>query len=866
MTRLADALADRYRLERELGAGGMATVYLAEDLKHGRRVAIKVLKPELAAVIGAERFVREIRTIAALQHPHILGLIDSGEVQGTAYYVMPFVEGESLRDRLNREKQLPVADAVRIASEVAGALDYAHRHGVIHRDIKPENILLHDGQALVADFGIALAASSAGGSRMTETGMSLGTPHYMSPEQAMGEREITARSDIYALGCVTYEMLVGEPPFTGPTAQAIVVKVMTEDPRALTSQRRSIPAHVEDAVTTALEKLPADRFASAHEFAVALGDGGVAHSRTTVSRRAAPRSTTSRDARTWWIGAVVCLLAFVLGWLAHRPSTAAPGSVQFEIQPDSGYEMVGRPAISPDGSVIAFWATLGESVDLFIRQAGELKLHRLARTTDGDNASFSPDGAWIGYTAGGNLLKIPVVGGVPVIIAKVPDLVLGTSWSPDGFVLFANGIEGAIYRVPVSGGTPELVLRPDTGQLTFPQSLPGGERLLITQFTGAGNTPRWRVYDLKGHRMGPSHEGGLPHYVSPGRIVYGDAGFRLVAQWVAPKNFEPVGVPEVIADSVRYDLSLGLPNFAMSPNGSVVIQPSRGSGPPLEILDRTGRVTNLVLSGGWAPRFSPNGRQIAFAKASDLWIFDRDAGTTRRLTTDSADNNDPQWSPDGQWIAYSSRRDSMRKDLYVQPSDGSGESRRILRRPLSQWTSDWSRDGEWLVFTDLHGPSQYDIWMVPARGGDPAPWIVTNFDEMGARVSPNGRWAAYTSNETGRYEVYIQSFPKPGTKILVSVDGGVHPVWRPDGRELYYWAAGGGPLIRVRTNNLIAVSLTWGSRPAIVRRDTLFRAPYVISPQANYDVDRDGQHFVAVLGVEAENRLNVHLNALGPPP
>src|SRR6186997_126099 len=248
----------------------MATVYLAEDLKHRRNVAIKVLRPELAAVIGADRFVREIQTIAALQHPHILGLIDSGEVNGTAYYVMPFVEGESLRDRLDREKQLPITDAVRMATEVASALDYAHRHGVIHRDIKPENILLHDGQALVADFGIALAVTQAGGARMTETGLSLGTPHYMSPEQAMGEREITPRSDVYALGAVLYEMLTGEPPFTGNTAQAVVARVLTENPRPLTTQRHTIPRNVESAVLTALEKLPADRFATAAEFAEAL--------------------------------------------------------------------------------------------------------------------------------------------------------------------------------------------------------------------------------------------------------------------------------------------------------------------------------------------------------------------------------------------------------------------------------------------------------------------------------------------------------------------------------------------------------------------------------------------------------------------
>ena len=275
LPRLSTALSDRYRIERELGAGGMATVYLAHDLRHDRKVAIKVLRPELAAVIGAERFLSEIRTTANLQHPHILPLHDSGEADSFLFYVMPFVEGESLRDRLTREKQLPVADAVRIASEVAGALDYAHRHGIIHRDIKPENILLHDGRALVADFGIALAATSAG-SRMTETGMSLGTPHYMSPEQAMGDRELTPRSDIYALGAMTYEMLLGEPPFTGPTAQSIVAKVVTEEPAPIAPRRRSVPEAVQGAVLTALEKLPADRFATAAEFAAAMGGTGAA--------------------------------------------------------------------------------------------------------------------------------------------------------------------------------------------------------------------------------------------------------------------------------------------------------------------------------------------------------------------------------------------------------------------------------------------------------------------------------------------------------------------------------------------------------------------------------------------------------------
>src|SRR5689334_7234623 len=263
LDQLRAALADRYRLERELGVGGMATVYLAEDLKHHRKVAVKVLKPELAAVLGAERFVQEITTTAALQHPHILPLFDSGEAGGFLYYVMPFIDGETLRARLDRETQLGIDETVKITVAIAEALDYAHRHGVIHRDIKPENILLQEGRPMVADFGIALAVSAAAGGRMTETGLSLGTPHYMSPEQATAEKEISARSDIYSLGSVAYEMLTGDPPHTGASAQQIIMKIITEPAAPVTSVRKAVPRNVAVAVSRALEKLPADRFESA---------------------------------------------------------------------------------------------------------------------------------------------------------------------------------------------------------------------------------------------------------------------------------------------------------------------------------------------------------------------------------------------------------------------------------------------------------------------------------------------------------------------------------------------------------------------------------------------------------------------------
>ena len=291
-SRLNAALEGRYAIQRELGEGGMATVYLAKDLKHNRHVALKVLKPELAAVVGGERFLAEIETTANLQHPHILALFDSGEADGFVFYVMPYVEGESLRDKLDREKQLGVKDAVAITQKIAGALDYAHGNGVVHRDIKPGNILLSEqGEPLVADFGITLAVAQAGAGRITETGLSLGTPHYMSPEQATGDRDVDPRSDVFALGCVLYEMLAGEPPFSAPTAQAVLVRILTTEAPAITSVRRTVPPHVGAALAKSLEKLPTDRFADAAEFASALGDEGFAYEPKAFTKAAAPAAS-----------------------------------------------------------------------------------------------------------------------------------------------------------------------------------------------------------------------------------------------------------------------------------------------------------------------------------------------------------------------------------------------------------------------------------------------------------------------------------------------------------------------------------------------------------------------------------------------
>src|SRR2546428_2871533 len=352
LERLGAALAERYAIERQIGAGGMATVYLARDLKHDRAVALKVLRPELAAVLGIERFLSEIRVTAHLQHPHILPLFDSGQVGGLIYYVMPHVEGESLRRRLEREKQLPIEEAVRLASGIASALDYAHRHGVIHRDIKPENILFQDGQAVVADFGIALALSAAAGSRLTETGLSLGTPQYMSPEQATGDRLIDARSAIHSLASVLYEMLAGEPPHTGPTVQSVIAKVLTDRPRPLRQLRESVPPHVEAAVLKALAKVPADRFQTAAEFVDALARP--AWALATPGRLGRP---ALRDVAPWAVAGLATGLAL---WVSLRPRPEPPARpvARFTLAlPLSAPLAEAGPAraLFPDGSRIVDW-------------------------------------------------------------------------------------------------------------------------------------------------------------------------------------------------------------------------------------------------------------------------------------------------------------------------------------------------------------------------------------------------------------------------------------------------------------------------------------------------------------------------------
>ena len=547
--RLAAGLVDRYRVERKLGEGGMATVYLAEDLRHRRRVAIKMVHPELSAVLGSERFLKEIELTASLQHPHILPLFDSGAAEGLLYYVMPYIEGESLRARMERERPLPVQDAVRITKQVAQALDYAHRHGIVHRDIKPENILLHEDSALVADFGIALAVQSAGGSRLTQTGLSLGTPQYMSPEQAMGERHVDARTDIYALGAVAYEMLAGEPPFTGGTAQAIVAKVITEKPAPLSSHRDTVPAHVAAAVHVALSKLAADRWASARDFATALEEGGrvtmPVAGRSTVALSTPQPARLGRFAALGAVAAATLALGAVLGrgigahpmpggQLIYLDANGVLYRVRFDAQRgrlEGAPEPVADQVRMPIGGVIVFAAS--RSGDIAYRASPAVNGIRrsLIRVDRAGHvlplplpidaySSFrvSPDGRrmvleqTVEGADGGNIFVLSIGDSVMRPFART-----GISnypvWSPDGRrVAWSRLLDGErdIVWQDVDGADSARVMLRRPGEQWQVEFVPGTDRALVREGNATGGPQN---LDIVGFR--PGSDSVFPFAVRP---------------------------------------------------------------------------------------------------------------------------------------------------------------------------------------------------------------------------------------------------------------------------------------------------------------------------------------------------------------
>jgi serine/threonine-protein kinase len=883
---LAPALADRYRIERELGQGGMATVYLAEDLKHHRKVAIKVLRPELAAVLGSDRFLREIETTASLRHPHILPLFDSGAApKGTSsrqdddqgrsvtgqqgsgeiallYYVMPYVEGESLRDRLDREKQLPLDDTLEIAREVADALSYAHTRGVIHRDIKPENILLESGHAVVADFGIARAITSAGGERLTQTGMAIGTPQYMSPEQAAGEKDLDGRSDLYALGCVLYEMLAGQPPFTGPTVESVVHQHLTVEPPSITRLRPAVPTEIAGALQRALAKTPADRFNPVAQFSDALRRLAV------PAPVAAPRPAW----RTAIVTSAVIGVGILVALFALRGGSPSPLPVvgrTTQVTREPGLEV--DAAISPDGQLVAYASGPTTGMQIFMRQVAGGRTVQLT-SDSGGNARWprwSPDGRRIAYQTNDGIYTVPALGGPPRLVVRSPEgaytfgasftSLTGLAWSPDGTRLAYAGGYGSsrLFVVNADGGEP--VALATISEVNSPAWSPDGRHIAVVSgnpififgsayFGNSGTSSLWLVAVDSGTPRRLTQGTYLdtsPQWTPDSRAIL-FASNRGGSRDLFRLRVAPDGTPE--AEPERMTTGLDAQTFTLTPDGRHLAYARLRSTSniwavpaPRPGAATTSDATALTTGDQIIERLdvSRDGRWLVFDSdrggSIDLYKMPTAGGEATQLTTDSAAEFSPSWSPDGKRIAFHRIRNGNR-DVYTMESDGTGQTQRTSGAE-QELDAEWSPSGDSLVVEMIETESTGNslLAIVPLNGGI---MKILPSDVQGDFPvwSPSGDVIAYHTIDGIRLIT-----PTGGdTRLLVDntrdKSEAFYADWSSDGSTLYYLArADSGWMIR-------SVSSQGGTSRILVRLDDPTHQP------TRYGFRSDGRAFYVTLG------------------
>jgi serine/threonine-protein kinase len=849
----------------------MATVYLAEDLRHGRKVAVKVLLPELAAVLGAERFLSEIHVTAGLQHPHILPLFDSGQVEGQLFYVMPYVEGESLRSRLDRERQLPIDDALRIAHEVASALGYAHRHGVIHRDIKPENILLHDGHAVVADFGIALAVTSAGGGRLTQTGLSLGTPQYMSPEQATGEREIDARSDLYSLAAVTYEMLAGETPHTGNTMQAVIARMLTERPRNVRSLRPSVPEEVAAALDTALERIPADRWHSIEEFERAL-DGRIMQ----VTKSGGVRQTMLRKpVAVGWRArlkdpvilalASVAIVASAIAAISllRRPALQEEPTARFLLTLPRGTRLSAGTqnvfAMSPDGKLIVFRGRDSTARDrLFLRRLDETRVTPLPGTEGSFSVWFSPDSRWIGFIGTQGIRKMLVSTRDIVNVGTVKGIYGGSDWTPGGDLIISMN-SGRLFVIPENGG-PERKLCGPSGDAMLAQVEPlvlaDGDHVL---FGGAMNT------SFSGSRLGvaslstgectlfdvPAID---PVGVANGIVTFATSGGVIMGARFNERSNKVEGNAVPLISDVDINQTTGAAQASMSRTGTLLYLNSSAQTEIVKV-DLAGHTQPILAEQRvYAyPRYSPDGRRIAVAVATsaqrDIWLIDAGSGTVSRLTSGGFINDRPEWSPDGKRVLYRTAR-GARSSIWWRAADMSdNESPLISDEHDDYYEAVLSPDGKSIIYQQDTAGSNVMMQSLSASA-KPVPLAASEYLESMPRVSPDGKWLAYVLDVSSAEEVFVQPYPGPGARVQVSSGGGSEPVWSRNGQKLFYRD----------DQNVTAVSFRTTSGFEVTGRQIVFPDLFVKRslPHANYDVSPDGSSFLFLKPTSDNEAVVVH--------
>ncbi|HVS31363.1 MAG TPA: protein kinase [Thermoanaerobaculia bacterium] len=860
-----------------IGAGGMGEVYRARDTRLDRTVAIKILPSHLSATPEVrERFDREARTISRVTHPNICTLFDVGHQDGISFLVMELIEGETLADRLARGP-LPLRDVLRIGAEIAAALERAHREGIVHRDLKPGNVMLARSGAKVVDFGLSKqdVSSIAGVSNgatvhkpITEEGTVLGTLHYMAPEQLEG-KPADARTDLFALGVILYEMTTGRRPFNATSRTGIIALILEHDPEPVSALQPMTPPALEQVVRTSLEKDPEQRWQTAHDVRLQLQ---AISSGETASRRAHPakRPATLREWIAW--GAALAGLAAAMFFAARGERNgggAFPVRLSIIIPSEHVLPELIHTALSPDARRVAYIApTASADSMLWVRPLGGFEARPLAGTEDASFPFWSPDSRFIAFFAEGKLKKIPAEGGAVQRLADAP-AGRGGTWSRDDVIVFAPTLRGPLHRVAATGGKSSPAIEvPDVwpGTRRWPSFLPDGKRFLY--FAVGIERPRG-IYmasldDPEERHVTDSLTQAV--FVEPGHLVTAREGV-LVAQAFDPDARQVSGPLVAIGESVATSIGFNFADFSLARDGTIAFKESDIATSQLTWFDRRGAMLGTVGKPGvfLAMRLSPKNDRVLVIRADpgtrtgDVWVEEIGRDAPQRLTFRDRQTRGLAWSPDQQHIAYGQSPGNTPLDVFRKPVGDPSQEQPVITNPSLEMPNDWSPDGKYILAQQIRDGTLWDLVIAPADGKEPEKtWIGGPFNEMTGRFSPDGEWVAYVSNESGRNEVYVRPFPGPGTATRVSHDGGVMPVWRRDGRELFFLS----PRLE-----LMASAVTRGATLSFAAPAVLFR-PAVTNLFIEVDVfdaAADGERFLvnARVGNQVVNRLNILMNWRG---
>jgi Tol biopolymer transport system component/predicted Ser/Thr protein kinase len=820
-----------YEIVGSLGAGGMGEVYKAQDSRLGRTVAIKVLPQHLASSPQLkQRLEREAKAVSSLSHPHICALYDIGHQEGLDYLVMEYLEGETLGERVSRGP-LPNEELFRFAIQIADALDKAHRQGVIHRDLKPGNIMLTKDGAKLLDFGLAkadvptgtgssLSVSPTVSQALTAEGTILGTYQYMAPEQLEG-READARSDLFAFGCVLYEMTTGQRAFTGPSQASLIGSIMHKEPPPVSQMQPMAPPALDRVIQACLAKNPEERWQTAHDVLLQLRwiqeGGSVAGVPAPVAAR-----RRGRERIAWALSGVAALaaIAFAVGFVGRAPEPAEP--VKFQVMPAADMASVGSPRISPDGRHLAFSVTdsTGNTL-LWVRSLDALNARSLSGTDGAGRPFWSPDSRFLAFFSGGKLKKVDVGGAPPQTICDAPTGADGT-WSSAGIILFDGQASDPVRSVPASGGIAKPLLTADQesgeNSVGWPEFLPDGEHFLYISFRQAEN-------QLLVGSLDPEFEP-VELFPAASRVVYAPPGYlvyvrdqTLVAQPFDADRHELLGEPIPLAEEVGTS-GVGLAHFGASQTGTLVYRAGESGARRLVWVDRSGEELD---EAGDAAEFvntsvSPSGDRVIVeirdprSGNGDLWVRDLKRNVSSRFTFDAGNDSGPLWSPDGNHIVFSSDRGNEGFGIYRKLASGAGEVELLYHSDVFVAAASFSPDGRHVaLYKQSGGATGWDLWILPLDGEDRGkayPFLEGPFVEVRPMFSPDGRWIAYDSSESGRMEVYAQQFPGPGGKWQISTEGGTEPSWNADGSELFYISPDQKMMrVEVKTGDTLVVGL-----------------------------------------------------------